>query len=571
MKPVVIVLIILGVLILIGGAGFLLYQFVFKKNILRKQIRELDSKFQYLHALLIGQDSQYVKRFEIISRTNLLYVDIHTKYLKRFKEVRDKHDSHAQATINHLKDLADEKKYKMLKEALVDARDQIASFDKEVNSLNNDLVSIIRPEEECRQESIHLKERLRALKKDYDVKKVDLSLVSDSFDEVFKYIDSQFEEFENYVECAQYDDANNILPKIDKILRELSNAIVDLPNLCAMVMTLIPEKIVSLENAYEVMRSQDYPLHHLCVTASIEEIRETLDKLTTRIKRFDLDGVGDKLNDIYAHLEEFFRLFEDEKKAREVFEHENDTTYSMVNTVERNFIKLCNTIPEVSEIFVINEEHQNKINQIQNNINKLGALKRSLDTFIHSSTKQPYSLLVSKMHELDDASNAVIKDMDEFQHYLASLKTDSEAAYNLIFEFFYKVKAAEKKVSDIGVNSISEKYAPKFDEFYDILNTINNLLLAAPIDVDKVNDNVSKLHELNNAILDEGSIAQDYNMMVLAENSILFINRDRHHLSDIDDLGKQAESLFEQGEFEQSYRVSGNALTKIHSLDHAKR
>ena len=59
----------------------LLYLFVFQKNKLRRQIRELDRRFEYLHALLIGQDAQYVKRLEIVSRTNLLYVDTHTRFL----------------------------------------------------------------------------------------------------------------------------------------------------------------------------------------------------------------------------------------------------------------------------------------------------------------------------------------------------------------------------------------------------------------------------------------------------------------------------------------------------------
>ncbi len=562
-----IILIAIGAVIAFAFVCFLLFKLVFEKNQLRRQIRDLDSRFQYLHALLIGQDAQYVKRLEIISRTNLLYVEIHTRFLKKFKEVRDKHDSNAQSTINHLKDLSDDKKFKVLKEALVDAKDLIASYEKEVNNLNNALLQVVKPEEECRQSSLSLKEKLRAVKQDYYTKQGDLQLVAESFDEIFNYIDSLFEQFENLVESAQYDDANEILPKISKILLEMSNAMVELPNLCATVLTYIPDKISSLENAYEIMRQDNYPLSHLCVGASIKEMKGRVAKLTVRIKQFNLRGVGDELNDIISRIEEFFVLFEEEKKAREIFESDNEKTYEVVNTIEKRFIKLCNTIPEVSKIYIINEEHQSKINTIQNNINKLGALKRSLDTYIHSATKQPYSLLVSKMKELEEASQTVIASMDEFSKYLASLRVDSENAYKLIFDYFYKVKEAEKTVRSMKVNKINEKYAEQFNRFYELLNTINDLLLVQPINIDKVNTCVNELHQINNSILDNGAIAQDYNMMVLARNAILYANRDRYRLSDINALVKQAETLYNNGEFEQSYIIVGNALKTLKSVE----
>lgn len=567
----VIALIVLGSLVLLAAIVFLLFKLVFEKNQLRRQIRELDRRFQYLHALLIGQDAQYVKRLEIISRTNLLYTDIHTRFLKRFKEVRDKHDAHAQSVINNLKDLADDKKTKALKAALVDAKDSIASYEKEVNDLNSALLQVVKPEEDCRQASLALKENLRRIKQDYYAKQSDLQLLTDSFEEIFKFIDNQFQEFENLVESAQYDDANEILPKIDKVLLEVSNSMSELPNLCAMVVSYIPDKISSLENACEIMLQDNYPLNHLGVNSSIKEMRAENNELTTRIKRFDLKGVADELNNIASRVDEFFKLFEEEKQAREEFERDNDATYQTVNTIERRFIKLCNNIPEVEKIYVINDEHKSKITSIQNDINKLGALKRSLDTFIHSATKQPYSLLAGKMKELNEASNTVIAAMDDFQKYLVSLKTDTEDAYKLIFEYYFKVKEGEKTVRDINVEKIDEKYAGQFDNFYELMNNINNLLSKTPIDVDQINSYVKELKALKEDILDNGAIAQDFNVKVLAENAIIYANRERHHFSDIDDLVKQAESLYNNGDFEQSYIVAGNALDKIRTINNEKR
>ena len=554
------------------GLVFVIYKFVIEKNNMRRQIAELDRRFEYLHALLIGQDAQYVRRLEIIARTNLIYIEIHTKFLKKFKEVRDKHDAKAQSTINHLKDLRDEKglNAKRLKEEIIDAKALIDAFDREVNDLNSELLSVVKPEEDCRQISLTHKERFRRIKQEYFAKQNNLSLVSESFEQTFGLIDSLFDQFDKLVECANYDDANLMLPKIDKILDEISNDMSKLPNLCTMVTTYIPDKISSLENAFEIMQRDHFPLEHLCVKSAIREMKDEVNVYTTKIKRFDLKNVDEELNNIVSRIDEFITLFDDEKKARQEFESNNESIYSMVTTIERRFIKLCNTIPEVQKIYVVNDVQQTNINNIHNSINRLGALKRSLDTYIHSATKQPYSMLVSKMRELKTASDEVIASMDDFMKYIASLKNDSEEAFKRIYEGFYKVKEIERTLRKIDIEKIDAKYHEVVEQYYDYLKEVNVLLKTKPINVEKINNDIVEMTKIENEYFGKGLIGSTYNMMVLATNSIVYANRDRGNFADINDLINQAENMYYEGEFEQSYRVSGSSLAKINN-HHAKK
>ena len=554
------------------GLVFVIYKFVIEKNNMRRQIAELDRRFEYLHALLIGQDAQYVRRLEIIARTNLIYIEIHTKFLKKFKEVRDKHDAKAQSTINHLKDLRDEKglNAKRLKEEIIDAKALIDAFDREVNDLNSELLSVVKPEEDCRQISLTHKERFRRIKQEYFAKQNNLSLVSESFEQTFGLIDSLFDQFDKLVECANYDDANLMLPKIDKILDEISNDMSKLPNLCTMVTTYIPDKISSLENAFEIMQRDHFPLEHLCVKSAIREMKDEVNVYTTKIKRFDLKNVDEELNNIVSRIDEFITLFDDEKKARQEFESNNESIYSMVTTIERRFIKLCNTIPEVQKIYVVNDVQQTNINNIHNSINRLGALKRSLDTYIHSATKQPYSMLVSKMRELKTASDEVIASMDDFMKYIASLKNDSEEAFKHIYEGFYKVKEIERTLRKIDIEKIDAKYHEVVEQYYEYLKEVNVLLKTKPINVEKINNDIVEMTKIENEYFGKGLIGSTYNMMVLATNSIVYANRDRGNFADINDLINQAENMYYEGEFEQSYRVSGSSLAKINN-HHAKK
>lgn len=562
-ESVIILIVVLGVIVGISLFLVAFYFFVLRKNKIRKEFRSLDKLFQYYHALLIGQNAQYVKRLEIISRTNLLYVEIHTKFLKQFKEIRDKQDANIQTEINKMADMISDHHFKLAKKFLPELKNKLDGYEKAVSNLNNELLQVVKPEEDCRQSSLVLKEQLRRIKQDYAAKQSELAMVATSFEKVFELIDTEFENFESFVESAQYDDANNVLPKIEGILNELTNSMVDLPSLCILVSDVLPNKLSDLEHAAIKMEEDGYPLHHLCLDASIKTIREKLDNYKTRLRQFAVRGIKDELEAINNKIDDFFKKFEEEKEARKQFEEQNDSVYSTVNLIERRFIKLCNTIPEVSNIYLINNSHKTKVTEIQTDINKVGALKRSLDTFIHSTIKQPYSSLVLKMNELKDASDSIISELDEFDSYLASLKVDSEEAYKLIFDFFKKIKIAEKEVREINIPRLSEKYNECFDKSYELLNNINNLLRKTPIDVDSVNKSVSDLYDVSNDVLEGGSIAQDHNMMLLAENAIMYANKGRSHLSDIDQLVAQAETFFNEGDFEQAYIIAGNALKKI--------
>ena len=553
----------LGAIAVLSGLFVIVYFFILRERIFKKQIREIDRRVQFLHALLIGQDAQYVKRLEIISRTNLLYVDIHTKFLKRFKDLKNKNDIDAESAIDSLRDYIESKNYKAYKENLPRVTQIIDEYDELVNSLNSDLLKVVKPEEDCRQSALTYKEQLRRIKQDYYSKESELVLMSQSFDEVFAFIDKKFEDFETLVESAQYDEANSILPNIDEILHELTIHMSDLPALCTMVSSVIPDKIASVEMAYKELIEQKYPLYHLCVTQSIADFNKELEDITHQIRIFKVAGLADRLEDISNKLDAFFTSFDEEKAARELFENNNESVYSTVNLIERNFIKLRNTIPEVGKFFIINEDHKTKINNIQNNINKVGALKRSLDTFIHSATKQPYSILLNKMDELSAASNAIISDIEEYNSYISSLKADAEKAYSVVFEAYDKVKTAEQQVMKMNVKKVSEKYQPKFDELYRLLNEIYNCLITNPIDIDKVNSLLHEYYEIANVILDDGEVSTDFNLMVLAENSILFANRHRYHLADVDSQLSLAETYFQNGDFQNASMTASNVLKRI--------
>ncbi|MCR5490943.1 MAG: septation ring formation regulator EzrA [Bacilli bacterium] len=558
--PGIIALVVVGAVVLIGIA-ILLYFTIFAHMRYKRQVRELSSRFEYLHALLFGQDSQYIKRIEMISLTNLLYVNTHMTFNRRFKEIRDKSDSSSQTVINHLKDLVSDRDYKALKDALPAARATLEHYEEQVNALNTDLTAVVRPEEECRQASLQLKENLRKIKQDYYVKQADLSLVAGSFDQVFRRLDDKFVEYETYVESAQYEEAKAMLPALNDVIVQLSKALLETPNICVTIQSVIPDKLLSLENRYDEMVKAGYPLHHLMTRTSIEDMRRQLEDITKRVRQFDLRSVQGELDGILAQVDEFFDLFEKEKDARVTFDSECEGIYASAANVDKQYIRLCNALPEVRKIYIIPSEEQAKIDNIKVFINKAGATKRSLDTFIHSGTKQPYSMLVQKMHALRDDADQANSSIEDFSRYLMSLKSDSETGLATIDEYFAKCKDAEETIAKINLAAINVKYNPKLEEFYGYIDEIFATLKNLPIDVVKVNELVSTLRMEADATF--AALQRDYEQMALADSSILFANRDRPHIGEINATLAQTEQFYFAGNFKRAYEETTAAVKRI--------
>ena len=554
-----IIIIIASVLALIG-IGVLLYFTVFAHYRARKQVRELSLRFEYLHALLFGQDSQYIKRIENISSTNLIYVDTFLQFSRRYKDVRDKSDSAAQIAINNLKDLVSEGDYKELKVALPEAKKVLGRFDTEVNSLNNDLLVVIKPEEECRQESLLLKEKLRKIKQDYYIKQADLGLVSASFDQVFTRLDERFNGFESYVESAQYEEAKNLLPQMAGVIDALGKAIKEMPNLCVEIQSVIPDKLISLQNRFEEMKYAGYPLHHLIVEGNFAEMRTDLTELTKRMQNFDLDGVQDGLDALLARIDDYFSSFDKEKDARVVFESECEGIYRDNGAVEKKYIHLSNALPDVKKIYVIPTDEQTKIDLIKTDINKAGATKRSLDTFIHSGTKQPYSLLVEKRHTLRDETNEASVAIEDFTRYLHSLKADTEEAANCLPLYDRQLHENEFALRKIGLDAITEKYQAVIDDLYLTIDEIYGLL-HAPIDVVRINELLSHLKTSGDSVA--RGIHDDAENMYLADASMLYANRDRLHLNEIQIVMSQAEVRYFSGDFQGAYTLSTEGMKRL--------
>ncbi len=535
-----------------------LYIFVFSRRSIKRQIRLLDRKFEYLHGLLIGQDAQYVARLEIISRRNLLYTEQHANFLRRFKEIRDKSDSVAQKSINELKRLVDNGEYKGIKQSFIKTKELIAIFDKEVQTFNKDLQDIIKPEENARQASLEVKESLRLVKQVFIEKQSEIQLLAISFEEVFTKIEVMFADHDSLVESAKYDEAVELIPNIKSVVSELKSVMNEAPTLCLYCDEMVPSKIITLENKFKEMNDLKIPLNHLITYNVIEDLRKYLTSIKEDIKQFKVKNAESKLLQIVKVIDTYLDGFEKEKNDKNRFEAECNEVYHKTSEIEREFIKLCNSVPSIEKIYIISFEKKELLKQIQTYVDNASRLKRSLDTFIHSSTKQAFSFLASKMDLLKEETTRIEIAMNDFMKYRNSLKADSNKAYEFSRDFYFKVQRAEIQLDTISIEEYAKIHRYSIDDIYELLSKIHDSLVRLPIDVELVNTYVEKLSTSGAVVIN--TIESDLNYMSLAETAMVFGNRERGQFNDTHMTLTQCEKLFFSGEFKKCYDQSGVLL-----------
>ncbi len=551
-----------GAIILLAALFVVLYILVISKKKFKRQIRDIERKYSYLDALLMGQDSQYIHRLEIISHSNLLYVDKHETFQKRFKEIYDNDDKYAESLIRQLHNLVANNQYRNIKATINDAKKAVNILEDSVNILNDDLYALIKLEEDSRQTILKLKEDYRLVKQIYYINSNDLELVAGSVNKVFNKLDTIFTEYDDHIEKAEYDEANALVPTIESVIKALHKIFEELPNLCSLVIQVVPSKIESLNTKYLQLSRQSLPLVHLSVPDYIRKFRELNNSIRDGIVDLKIIGLTAKCEEMIKDIEGLEAALDKEVEDRNYFNDSIDPLYQKVKALDDVFLRIMNLLPEVRSVYTVGEEQEERISDLKKNIDKLWATKRGLDGFIHSGTKQPYSVLREKLNDLAsdyEVANTALKD---FKAYLDSLKVSCEEAYAMVNVYYYRTKQVEYTLRLIALDDIAQKYQESIDNTYQILCDIDTTLKAKPINVSKINLLAENLKDTANRLFDE--VEDIYRDSCLAESAIVYANRDRNHQSDVNQQLSILEQNFYQGTFEKVYEDANSIYRRAH-------
>ncbi|GEM_PF-1683674 len=543
----IVVGIVAGVII-IGGIAVLLYFTVFKRVRLNRQVTDLTSKYNTSHGLLFGDINTLIKRLETISNLNIVYINEFSEWKKRYSDIRDVSDPNISHRVRELKSLLQDGRVNELTERLPDVRSLVNDYCDSVSKLYEKLKEKFRIENECNDLLTGLKAQLRQVKLIYNSNVADMNLVVSVFEDVFKRLDDLFEQCENDVEGARYEEAKKVLTsQIEPAVNLIQEDLKILPEVCVQISTILPDNIISLKNRFEELTKDGLPLFQACSYEIINELSNKVSSISSQVKTLNLKGVKEEIQNIHATIDTCLRKFDEELDAKEKFLEAINPAEKDQQDVNKEFTRLNNNLGKIREMFLIDADDDAKVAHIKSLIDKSATTKRNLDSFINSATKQPYSVLLTKVLALRAETKCTKDALDSFMTYLMSLKTEVEEALEDLNEYYLKVRDAEALIADIRMESVTNAYSEDIENLHSVFDELNHLIHKAPIDVKVVAKHHGEMVKDGNELID--SVAKTLEELEKAEKAIVIANRHRAPNPDVDATIKQSENFFFDAKF----------------------
>ncbi len=516
----------------------------------KRQIQELDSHYNALHKSFSTDCSQMISRIKTISNNNANYVSIYDGCEKRFLGIMNSNDKLCFIAISSLKTLIGNKDYKNIKSVIDSTRQSMNEYSKAAQDLNNDLQTKLQKEDDFHSRVVPIKEKFRRLKDEYDNNSGVLVSISQSFTTLFEHITDMFNSFEESLLRADYDSAGKELQDMEKLIDASISVMKDLPYLNTLASKVIPGKIAELNATYLDLEKRKYPLHNLRINSNIEKMNQQLKECNERLSELSTKGVNACFEDITLKINGFLQDFEKEKEAKVEFDKIQNGISNSTYQAEKQFANLKNSLPNYQNIYKINSTYLEQIVAMQDLIDEMSSSKRRLDSYINSSTKQPYSLLINYSYELDNKIDKIQAAFDDFHDYLGQMKTDTDHAYKLVREGYMKIKEKEYVLRELNISSLTEILSPKLNKCYEDLGKIDEVLNVTPIDVIKLNtmylETKKELEQVVNRVDEEKENAGK------AENLIAYCNKYRADSYDVKVGLESAESSFLEADFHRA-------------------
>lgn len=191
----------------------------------------------------------------------------------------------------------------------------------------------------------------------------------------------------------------------------------------------------------------------------------------------------------------------------------------------------------------------------------MSAIKRDIDASIHSLTKNPYSILLKKIDDLQNEMAKIKNTLDDFHGYLLSLKEKSEEIYKSIRKNYIKLREAEYAIRELNVTTLTDEMHLTFEQAYNYLEEEDSILTHEPIDVIKLEELYGRGQEHIDNLISE--VKTQCDLAKRSEEAIVYGNMLRVAYSEVNKALTTAEKSFFEADFT---RATNEAIIIIEKM-----
>ena len=451
---------------------------------------------------------------------------------------------------------------KLVKVEINKINDKLEKAKYEQDQIIKQISSMFEPEVKIREELTPLKEAYREIVKNYSTYKDELGEFSYLFEKNIVSLDNNITDIENYLSAGKYKNAREILNDFTNLLSVTSNHLKYMPEMVNFTFKVLPSRYTAAVELYEDMKKEGYVLFSIKMSTYQDEI----DKLFTKLKesfvelkyldaKEDIKQLAFKINEVSVRLDE-------EKNSKEEFDSNNDLVYAFIDEINKKFLKAKRDFYSINGVYFIDKSKEDELIFIENELHALSRIKMELETYLHSPTKYPYSVLNSKLTELRNFSESIDVKVDAFQTYIYSLKEDSQYAYKYINDASIAITYYYNVLLSYNHKVLSIMYKDRYEEVTNYIDVMGKELVTKPIYVEKINEELNTFKVKATALLQE--MKESVKLYNNATNIIVYTNKYRSSFTAVNDVLNRAQIHFDNGEFEFAIDSVSEMLQQVH-------
>lgn len=547
--------------ILVTVVLVLLSKHKYKK--LRQEVETLDKEKNLIASTPVL--SELAKVESIVKNDKM--EEKYKNWQKRFEVIKDEKVNLINDMINELDISTSQKHYKNVDQKLAKVEMEIYKVRESANELLGEIKEITVSEEKYRSIVTKLKAKYRKLMNEFTTHKDDYEEIQEAIELQFENIEKRFLDFEHRMEKNEYDEVVHIVKALDTMIDHMGIVVVEVPNLVLMAQKLIPKRIEEILAISKEMTDNGYNLEYLNVEYNMEECNKNINTIMDRIRVLNLVDCMFDLKTMLDYLDTIFNSFDEERLARKSYEEMVVPFEKKLRKTNRIMKDIYNQLDDIKNMYDLSDDDLKELNQLKERleiaINDYKELLR-----VKENKEKPYSYLYKQLEVENNILQELEVNLDNSLKSLGSMYDDEIRAREQLEDIQDLLKQCKVKIRSYKLPIIINNYFIELSEANEAIDEIIKELNKKPIMIKVLNTRVDTARDLvlklYNTTTDMIKTAQ------LAEMAIVYGNRYRSEMIEIDRGLDNAEMLYHKGDYKDALEVSLSSIELIEADIHKK-
>ena len=547
--------------ILVTVVLVLLSKHKYKK--LRQEVETLDKEKNLIASTPVL--SELAKVESIVKNDKM--EEKYKNWQKRFEVIKDEKVNLINDMINELDISTSQKHYKNVDQKLAKVEMEIYKVRESTNELLGEIKEITVSEEKYRSIVTKLKAKYRKLMNEFTTHKDDYEEIQEAIELQFENIEKRFLDFEHRMEKNEYDEVVHIVKALDTMIDHMGIVVVEVPNLVLMAQKLIPKRIEEILATSKEMIDNGYNLEYLNIEYNMEECNKNINTIMDRIRVLNLVDCMFDLKTMLDYLDTIFNSFDEERLARKSYEEMVAPFEKKLRKTNRIMKDIYNQLDDIKNMYDLSDDDLKELNELKERleiaINDYKELLR-----VKENKEKPYSYLYKQLEVENNILQELEVNLDNSLKSLGSMYDDEIRAREQLEDIQDLLKQCKVKIRSYKLPIIINNYFIELSEANEAIDEIIKELNKKPIMIKVLNTRVDTARDLvlklYNTTTDMIKTAQ------LAEMAIVYGNRYRSEMIEIDRGLDNAEMLYHKGDYKDALDVSLSSIELIEADIHKK-